>query len=84
MPGVHTMSSSLFLVVYDYRTGGLWALVNASSPEEISEKAPQLKVISSRPGWMNDEAFEQIARDNTFDIDDIPPLWARLLAEKTE
>jgi hypothetical protein len=64
-----------FLAVYDYGTGGVWAVINAQSPEEIVQKYPQLKVEEERPGWMTDDDYKAIAAGLTLDIDDPPTGW---------
>ncbi len=73
---LHVMATKKsFLVVYDYGTGGVWALVKAASAEEIVRKYPVLTVVEERPAWMTDEALESI---DTFDIGDGPPDWLAL------
>jgi hypothetical protein len=71
-----------FLVLYDYGTGGVWAVINARSPKEIAEKYPMLSVQEKRPNWMTDDEYENIAAVLTFDIDDPPTGW--LLAATKE
>jgi hypothetical protein len=73
-----------FLVVYDYGTGGLWAVISAASPAEIIEKYPALTVLEKQPDWMTKEYYLDIASKSTFDIDDEPPRWLKLtLTEKS-
>jgi hypothetical protein len=62
-----------FLVVYDYGMGGLWAVVSARSESDILCRFPQLRVIHSRPGWMNDVEYAKIVSQTSFDIDADPP-----------
>jgi hypothetical protein len=64
------------LVSYDYGTGGVWAVMNARSKEEILEKYPKLVVNDSRPKWMSDECFNKIP---FVDIDDPPTGWLTAL-----
>jgi len=72
-----------YLVVYDYGTGGLWAILEARSEAEIAQKFPRLEVISSRPGWMTPEMYETMVVPNRFDIDE-PKGWLKMLAEGLE
>jgi hypothetical protein len=64
-----------YLAVYDYRVGGVWALVAANSSAEITERYPVLIVNEDRPSWMTDEVYHRIAETSAFDIDDPPPNW---------
>jgi hypothetical protein len=64
-----------FLVVYDYGMGGLWALINARSDGEITEKYPFLKVFEDRPSWMTDQEYTRVELKATFDIDQRPSGW---------
>jgi hypothetical protein len=62
-----------YLAVYDYGTGGVWVYIWARSPEEITTKYSDLKMVIDRPAWMT---LEQEPEDNmTFDIDDPPSGW---------
>jgi hypothetical protein len=70
-----TDAKQSFLTVYDYGQGGLWAVVNARSSQEIVTKYPVLQVIDKRPSWMNDEEYNRIAQRNSFDIDGVPLEW---------
>lgn len=58
-----------FLVVYDYGTGGVWAIVNARSVDEIETKFRDLTVIDARPKFMTDEIYSDLKQTMTFDID---------------
>jgi hypothetical protein len=72
-----------YLVVHDYGTGGVWAIISARSEEEICEKYPGLKIVNDRPAWMSDMAYENIRESNSFDIDATPAGWlARLHEDK--
>lgn len=64
-----------YLVVYDYDTGGLWALINARSAADIAIKYPALKIVATRPGWMTDKIYADVVACNVFDIDDPPSGW---------
>ena len=63
------------LVVYDYGMGGVWALVNAHSSAEITERYPILLVVETRPAWMKKDDYRRIEATRSFDIDDPTPQW---------
>lgn len=69
------MQKKPFLVVYDYGSGGVWAVIFAIKREQIALKYPRLKIIESRPGWMTDVEYTQIESRLSFDIDDHPHGW---------
>jgi hypothetical protein len=71
-----------YLVVYDYGSGGVWAIINAHSKDEIARKYPMLNVHDERPNWMSDEHFKQVASARTFDIDDAPTGWLEQVLRK--
>ncbi len=62
------MKMNKYLVVYDYTSGGVWALVAATSEDEIIEKAPKLRVVKGQPVWMTNEIYHQIEEKMSFDI----------------
>lgn len=64
------------LVLYDYGTGAIWALVTAESGDAIRRKCPLLQIVANRPAWMSDAAYERIAR---YDIDQEPDDFLRSL-----
>jgi hypothetical protein len=64
-----------YLVVYDYGTGGVWAVIAARSRNEITQKYPMLSVHDDRPSWMTDEYYEKIVATRKYDIDDQPSGW---------
>jgi hypothetical protein len=70
-----------FLVLYDYGMGGVWAIIDARSEDEIIDKYPMLTVRESRPAWMTDEKYDKTASTLKFDIDDPPTGWLLALAE---
>jgi hypothetical protein len=61
-----------FLAVYDYGSGGLWAVISAPDRQSIEDKYPSLTVFDGRPPWMDDFQYDQIAEKNSYDIDDEP------------
>ena len=68
-----------FLVVHDYGSGGIWAIIRAQSSDEILAKFPKLAVVDSQPEWMTEELYNSIASRNTHDIDDEPTGWLRAM-----
>jgi len=62
-----------YLVCYDYGQGGVWAYIAATSPEKITDKYPQLTVVTERPPWMTDK--DEPGESMTFDIDDPASGW---------
>jgi len=68
----------MFLVSYDYGSGGLWGAMMARSEEEIRERYPELTVVTERPKWMNEDRYQQIYDKETHDIDGAP--WGILNA----
>ncbi len=61
-----------YLVVYDYQTGGVWAIIAASSVDEIVRRFPELQIVEHRPSWLDEKWYEQIRSKNYYDIDNIP------------
>jgi predicted ATP-dependent Lon-type protease len=55
--------------IYDYGTGGIWAIVHARTAEEIEKKFESLKVMDLRPDFITDEVLDDIRQKFTFDID---------------
>ena len=68
-----------FLVYHNYGTGGVWAVINARSSEEIMQKYPMLGIQTGRPDWMTDDVYRKIAEGLTLDIDDPPTGWLQVL-----
>lgn len=69
------MTKEPYLVVYDYGSGGVWAVIYANRGEQIFEKYPMLRVFDKRPSWMNEEEYQKIRATHSFDIDDEPHDW---------
>jgi hypothetical protein len=65
------------LVLYDYGAGGVWAIMTAESVDAITGRYPRLKVVATRPAWMDDALHERIPR---YDIDQEPDDFLRALA----
>lgn len=64
-----------FLVVYDYGSGGVWAVIFANSKDQIVQKYPLLLVIEQRPSWMTEDEYRRTLESLSFDIDDPPTGW---------
>jgi hypothetical protein len=60
------------LVAYDYGVGGLWAIVDANSEDEIVSKYPELGIAHERPKWMSPAHYEDILANRHYDIQDEP------------
>ncbi len=71
-----------YLVVYDYGMGGVWAVINARSKDEIIKKFHKLKVYDygTRPIWMQDDEYNDIDNTMSFDIDNNTPEWLKDLS----
>jgi hypothetical protein len=63
-----------YLAVYDYRTGGIWILIDAASPSQVERVYPQLRVVEDQPAWIDEQAMEEIRSKFHFDID-APKGW---------
>lgn len=61
-----------FLVCYDYDMGGLWAVIDARSENEILDRYPELTIAHERPKWMSDDEFHRILGSERHDIDGEP------------
>jgi hypothetical protein len=66
-----------YLTVYDYGTGGVWAIIAAPSRNDIAAKYPMLKVFDDPPGWMSQSQYTEILLTSSFDLDDEPPNWLK-------
>jgi len=76
------MQKTSILVCYDYGMGGLWAVIFAREPADVSAKYPWLTVFEHRPEWMSDDEYADIAAGAAFDIDQ--PLSGWLLTAANE
>jgi hypothetical protein len=59
-----------FLVVYDYGTGGAWALLLADSAEQVRERFPELQIVTQWPAWLTGDQERHLRERMTIDIDD--------------
>lgn len=80
------MKKRPLLSVYDYGQGGVWLLVDASSPEQVEAKYPMLVAFSDKPEWMSqEEKAEYMHRCEAsgfhWDIDTPPTGWLKQLSE---
>ncbi len=67
------------LVVYDYGTGGVWAVIVAQDKHEIAARYPRLMVVDQRPPWMDSEAYRRLPR---YDVDQPPDDFLRTLIDE--
>lgn len=56
------------LVVYDYGQGGRWAFILADSAQAITQRYPELRVITERPTWMTDDLRARLDEMETYDL----------------
>jgi len=63
---------SRFVAYYDYGMGGVILFVYAREPSEITQKYPELSILSSLPAWVTPEHEAKIGNARTFDIDATP------------
>jgi hypothetical protein len=61
-----------FLVGYDYGMGGLWAIVTASSEDEITTRYPELGIAKRRPSWMPAGDYRRLMARERHHINDEP------------
>ena len=50
-----TPTTRSYLTCYDYGTGGVWLLLEATSHEAAQRAYPNLIVFETRPEWMSDQ-----------------------------
>ncbi|MBO0806843.1 MAG: hypothetical protein J2P32_00875 [Actinobacteria bacterium] len=62
----------LFLVAYDYGSGGLWGVILARSEDEIRREYPELTIVHERPRWMSEDEYARICDEEMHDIDGAP------------
>ena len=63
------------LVVFDYGTGGVWAIIRARSEEEIVRAYPRLSIVRAAPQWMDAQYLAEMRANRLFDIDEPPSEW---------
>lgn len=61
-----------YLVLYDYGSGGLWAVLKAESKQKILETIPKLQILDTRPSWMTEQNYQEILKETGYSIDSIP------------
>lgn len=79
--GADQLMKRPFLTVYDYGQGGVWLVLLAESPHEISTKYPELTVVDDPPESMSAEELRQIKAERTLDIDDTSDTFLASLRE---
>ncbi len=70
-----------FLVLYDYRKGGVWAYLMAESADQIEQMFPELKVVTDHPAWLTEDEERKLRARMTIDIDDIHNLFLASLID---
>ena len=63
------------LALYDYGMGGVWAIIQARSADEIPKSIRSSRSSLTPPAWMDDDHYEKISAARTFDIDEPPTGW---------
>lgn len=66
-----------YLVVDDYGTGGIWAVMVAPSRAAIEVAYPDLKVMDERPRWVDDAQYARIKGRSGFPFDQPTDYWRR-------
>ena len=56
-------ADELFLVLYDYGQGGLWAYLRAASADEIRLAFPDLVIVPEPPDWMEEGEVRRLQDD---------------------
>jgi hypothetical protein len=74
-----------FLVAYDYETGGAWAFILADSEEQLRMSFPELRIVTHRPPWLNEEEEHLIRERMTIEVTDINhPFLAALIRSRSQ
>lgn len=71
------MSEDEYLVVDDYGTGGIWAVITAPSKSDVQEAYPGLVVFDERPDWVDDGEYQRIKAKSGFRFDQPDGYWTR-------
>lgn len=64
-----------FLVAYDFGTGGLWAILNAESKDQITKRFPDLTILEQRPDSMSEADYGRITAQETYSLGGALPQW---------
>jgi hypothetical protein len=62
----------VFLILYDYGQGGIWAFLKARSKEDIADRYPELEIHEALPEWMSPQEVALLRERMTFDVDEPP------------
>jgi len=73
-----------FLTVYDYGSGGIWAVMRSPDRTSIERKYPILDVFDERPLWMSEDLYAKIAERTLYDIDDEPACVMQFMLEEIQ
>ena len=68
------LTKTTYLAVHDYGTGGIWVLIDAESADQVERIYPQLKVVDTRPPWLEGQLWENVKARSHFAID-APTGW---------
>ncbi|WP_341910167.1 hypothetical protein [Ferrovibrio terrae] len=71
-----------FLVAYDFGTGGLWAILNAESKDQITKRFPDLTILEQRPDSMSETDYGRITAQETYALSGPLPQWLADLDKK--
>ena len=71
------MDTDEYLVVDDYGTGGIWAVMLAPSRAAVEAAYPDLKGFDDRPDWVDDAEFATIKSRTGFRFDEPNEYWSR-------
>lgn len=66
-----------YFVVYDYGTGGVWAIMTGPSKSVLQAAYPELVVFDTRPDWVDDAEYARIKDWTGFRFDQPNDYWAR-------
>jgi hypothetical protein len=71
------MTDLEYLVVYDYGTGGIWAVMLAPSKADIERTYPELVIFDEWPAWVDEAEYVRIRAKTGFRFDQPDSYWNR-------
>ena len=74
---LRVMPNREFLVMDDYGTGGIWAVMSAPSKAALEAAYPELIVVDERPSWVDHAEYERIKARSGFEFDQPQGYWTR-------
>jgi hypothetical protein len=66
-----------YLVVDDYGTGGIWAVIRAPSKAVVEKNYPDLGVFDEWPAWVDETEYARIKAKSGFRFDQPDDYWTR-------